>query len=68
MLDKNTFDVLKFYKKDVGSTQRTIASELGLSLGTVNKIVQMCRENQWVDENGITAMGMEKLAPYKVIL
>ena len=66
MLNKNTFEILKFYKLNGECNQRTIAKELEISLGTVNGIVQTCRHNEWIDKNGITEKGIEQLEPYKV--
>ncbi len=52
-------------------TQRELAQALGLSLGTINKLVKECIQNKWITalENGcyqITPKGMNFLEPYRV--
>ncbi len=47
-------------------SQRKIAQETGLSLGTVNNVISNLNKNKYVDNNIITEKGIKALEPYRV--
>lgn len=67
MLKRKEFDILTtlLENKD-GLSQREIAKITGLSLGTVNKIVNELQEKGYIYDNVITSQGIDALEPYKV--
>ena len=66
-LSKKQFDILVYLEgKHTATPQREIASETGISLGTVNKTLTELTENGWVSDGAITQAGMEALEPYRV--
>ncbi len=67
MLTKHEFDVLDTLRKeDRALTQRELASEIGISLGTVNNTVSSLEEAGFISNGLITSKGMEALDPYRV--
>lgn len=69
MLNKQQFDLLAIVEKekDTKWQQRTLATALELSLGTVNKIVKELQEAHLIDENyRVTVQGLAALEPYRV--
>ena len=67
MLSKYQFEVLRALKANAACTQREIAQQTGISLGSVNKAYKELKENAFISEDGkITQNGIEALAPYKV--
>ena len=67
MLTKNQFDVLDcIVNSDKKISQRNIAKLIGLSVGTVNKILLELENNELVKNNQITEKGLLELEPYKV--
>ena len=67
MLNKKEFDILYLLtQNEEALSQREIADETGLSLGTVNKTVKALAEQKLVNEGKITAAGLKQLEPYKV--
>ena len=66
-MQKNFFDVLVLLEQATEVfTQRKIASTLGLSVGTVNKIVKSLSDDGFMQDGRITPAGVEALEPYKV--
>ncbi|MCQ2751487.1 MAG: phosphotransferase [Coriobacteriales bacterium] len=47
-------------------TQRIIASQSGLSLGTTNKVLKTLKSKKYIKDSAITPAGMRVLKPYKV--
>ncbi|MEZ7758530.1 phosphotransferase [Granulicatella adiacens] len=68
MLSKYQFQLLLNLKKKTKKTnQRAIAEELGLSLGTVNKLIQEAGQQEWItSEYELTEKGLKMLEPYRV--
>ena len=68
MLNRHQFQLLLNLKTKTEKTnQRLIAEELGLSLGTVNKLIQEAEENGWItSEYEVTEKGLKALEPYRV--
>lgn len=68
MLSKYQFQLLLNLKKKTEKTnQRAIAEELGLSLGTVNKLIQEAGQQEWItSEYELTEKGLKMLEPYRV--
>ena len=68
MLSKHQFQLLLNLKTKTEKTnQRLIAEELGLSLGTVNKLIQEAEENGWItSEYEVTEKGLKTLEPHRV--
>ncbi|MBM6774817.1 phosphotransferase [Olsenella profusa] len=66
-LTKNEFKVLQALS-NTGErlTQRTLADETGLSLGTVNSTVKACRGSGMLEDGRITEKGVDALEPYRV--
>lgn len=66
-LSRKQFDILsEMAAKSSPSTQRELASMLGFSLGTVNRIVgEMC-EAGYISGGKITQLGLSALEPYRV--
>lgn len=71
-LNQKQFEVLTFIQStnQTRITQRSLASCLNISLGTVNQILSECIEKNWIcKENGIyhiTSLGYEQLRPFHV--
>lgn len=67
MLTKNQFEVLCSVEKKSGLTQREIAQQCGISLGSVSSSVRELREQGCLEEDRleITAEGLKHLRPYK---
>ena len=66
-LSKKQFDILVYLEgKHAAASQREIATETGLSLGTVNKILAEFTEGGLVVGGVITADGIAALEPYRV--
>jgi CTP:phosphocholine cytidylyltransferase-like protein len=67
-ITRNHFDVLTLLERkgDGFPSQRAIARETGLSLGTVNKTLIQLVEAGCIDPTGITAKGLDALEPYRV--
>ena len=64
----NQFEVLTTIERNEKKlSQRDIAKETKLSLGTINKVISELLENKLIDkENTITKSGLEVLEPYRV--
>lgn len=66
MLSRSEFDVMLALKKTPAASQRAIASECGMSLGTVNAVVKSLGDRGLVEGGALTAEGEDELSPYKV--
>lgn len=67
MLTKKQFDLLvHLTKQETGCSQRQIAEELNMSLGTVNKLLKELSQEGLVGKNMITPAGLTALEPYRV--
>jgi CTP:phosphocholine cytidylyltransferase-like protein len=62
------FDILTLLEKAGGKalTQRAIAKETALSVGTVNKTLTQLTEAVLIDSGSITVQGIEALEPFRV--
>ncbi len=65
-MTRNEFELLYNSKKNGMHSVRTIKADTGLSLGFISQSLNRMTEDGWIDENGITKVGIEALAPYKV--
>lgn len=65
-MQKNEFAVLRACLRDDAPSQRVIAQETGLSLGTVNGVCQALSAAGLLEDARITPAGMDALEPYKV--
>lgn len=67
MLTKKQFNILTFLEKDQKNhTQREIADETKMSLGSVNKTWAELNELHYITNNKINAEGLAALEPYMV--
>ena len=69
MVTEKQFKLLRFMltHKEKTFTQRQLAEELDLSLGTVNTLLKKLKEEKWVDEElHLTELGQKVLEPYRV--
>ena len=66
-LTKKQFDVLTLLAaRGEALSQREIASTLGMSLGSANKVVASLTEEGYVEDRVITRPGLDALEPYRV--
>lgn len=67
-MTKKEFEVLRYIAENCyGITQREIAEETGLSLGSVNKIITKLRQEAYITQDyHISECGLKRLEPYKV--
>ncbi len=66
-LSKKQFDVLVCIEKcEEKKSQREIAEEVGMSVGTANKVVSSLNELGFIKNGLITDKGYDALEPYKV--
>ena len=66
-LERKQFKILTcMERKGAGQTQREIAAETGLSLGSVNKTLSNLSRLQLIDQDGLTEAGYAALEPYRV--
>lgn len=70
MIKHNEFKVLNALLSSNSNkefpSQRMLAKQSGLSVGSVNHALSSCRAQGFISDEGITARGKEALAPYKV--
>lgn len=67
MLTKKQFDILTYLEKSKEKkTQRELAEELQLSVGTINKTLRELNDLGFVIDNSISEKGLEALEPYRV--
>ena len=66
-ITKKQFDVLVFLEGQAAAvSQREIAKQTGISVGSVNKIVSEFSELGLVEGGKLTGLGRETLEPYRV--
>ena len=66
-MQKKEFDVLVLLEQATTAyTQREIATALGISVGTANKLVKTLTDAGFIADGKITAAGVEALEPYRV--
>lgn len=66
-MQHNEFDILVILAESNNAlTQREIADEANLSLGTVNKLVRKLTESGYIASGRITEKGIDALEPYRV--
>lgn len=67
-MNKNTFKILRYLCENGGEiTQREISDKIGLSLGTVNKIIGELKNSGYITESyTVTEAGLEKMEPFRV--
>lgn len=67
MLTKKEFDVLTLLAEtEKAFSQRELAEKLGISIGTINKVVRELSERKLYDRGTITQAGLDALEPYRV--
>lgn len=69
MVTEKQFKLLQFMliHKEKTFTQRQLAKELDLSLGTINTLLKKLKEEKWLDEElHSTELGQKVLEPYRV--
>jgi CTP:phosphocholine cytidylyltransferase-like protein len=68
-LSRTKFDILVYLEsitdRPQTPTQREIAKETGLSIGTINKTLAHLSEARLLNQNRITAKGLQALEPYR---
>lgn len=70
-LTKNEFLVLDALRKESSATQRSIASNTKLSVGTVNSVIKQLESRGFIDTEivhveGLSKKGLDALEPYRV--
>ena len=65
-ISKRKFAVMNALRKGGVTTQRALAEQAEVSLGTVNKLLADLQEQGLAEGFALTSAGMEALAPYKV--
>lgn len=67
-MTKKEFEVLRYLCENQGDiTQRIIAEETGISLGSVNQIISLLQEREEINEDyQVTERGYEVMKPYRV--
>lgn len=67
-LTRNQFDILTFLEKNDEQTftQRELAKELNLSLGTINNNLTSLQDLRFLKDGKLTEKGFEALEPYRV--
>ena len=66
-MNYNEFCVLNTLKKSQGCTQREIASQNNISIGTVNNTIKALSSKGFIDASGaVSESGLAALKPYKV--
>lgn len=67
MITKREFDCLVFLTETKESvSQREIAEQLKVSVGTVNKIIKELTDKKYYENGQITQAGLDALEPYRV--
>ncbi|MBO5836631.1 MAG: NTP transferase domain-containing protein [Oscillospiraceae bacterium] len=66
-MTRKEFSILTYLEQSKDSpSQRAIAEGVGVSVGTVNKILSALRENNWIDsKQALTEAGYAALEPYR---
>lgn len=66
-MQRKEFNVLVVLEKEKNFfTQRELAEKLGISVGSVNKIIKDLTEKGYIEDGYITPSGIEALEPYRV--
>ena len=66
-LNKKQFDILVLLENNIAPlSQREIAAETSMSVGSVNKTLADLNEKGWIESGKITQEGIAALAPYRV--
>lgn len=66
-LTRMQFQVLAYLEQDSGAkTQRKIAEDTGISVGTVNHVLSFLTKNNLIEGNRVTEEGYKALEPYRV--
>ena len=65
-MTRNEFELLYNIKKSGMRSVRKIKADTALSLGFISQTMQKFTEDGLLSENGITPLGIDALAPYKV--
>ena len=67
MITQKQFDLLVYFTEHRDKpSQRQIAQDLGISVGSVNKQLKELEEKGYVSDSEITVAGLEALDPYRV--
>lgn len=67
MLSRKDFEVLTCLERcKKHPTQRELAEQTKLSLGTINRVANSLLERELIDDRGLTAAGYAALEPYRV--
>ena len=67
MITKNEFETLVYLSEcETVPAQRVIAEAVGVSLGTVNKLMQSLTEREYIKDGVVTGEGYKALEPYRV--
>jgi CTP:phosphocholine cytidylyltransferase-like protein len=66
-LSKKQFDILTFLVQcGKKPSQREMAQQCGMSVGSVNRIMAELTEQGYINDSGVTSAGYEGLEPYRV--
>jgi len=69
MMSEKQFKLLSFLQEHPQEefTQRQLAEQLEVSLGTINTLLKEMKEANWIDQEGhLSELGKEALEPYRV--
>ena len=69
MISEKQFKVLSFLREHPQEefTQRQLAEQLEVSLGTINSLLKEMKEANWIDQEGhLSELGKEALEPFRV--
>ena len=69
MISEKQFKLLSFLQEHPQEefTQRQLAEQLEVSLGTINSLLKEMKEANWIDQEGhLSELGKEALEPYRV--
>ena len=69
MISEKQFKVLSFLREHPQEefTQRQLAEQLEVSLGTINSLLKEMKEANWIDQKGhLSELGKEALEPFRV--
>lgn len=69
MISEKQFKVLSFLREHSQEefTQRQLAEQLEVSLGTINSLLKEMKEANWIDQKGhLSELGKEALEPFRV--
>ncbi len=65
-MTRKEFEVLVYCLENGKSSQRQIAQDTEMSVGSVNKVIAGLMERQLLENGTVTAQGVEALEPYRV--